>query len=122
MRHKYAAWIKEVAYLLDSQEVPRPRQEDLGWTDFQADPEPATEHLYEFVGVAVELCCFDEEGRWCRDDKVLYAMVNAIETLSSIKVSDRDLAELYDLARKGDAKMDEIKFWLQIRFGPNAAP
>lgn len=120
MIHAFAPWIKEAASRLDTLGVPRRRLEDLGWTDFHADPPPAAGSLLEFVGTAIELCCFDEEGRWCRDEKILYAMISATEALSSIHVPDEELANLYELALQGDAKMDAIRFWLQVHFGPNA--
>jgi hypothetical protein len=118
LRHKYASWIKEAATQIEALGVPRRRQEDLGWTDFHADPPPATEHLHQFASLAVELCCFDEEGRWGRQEEMLYGIVAATEAVSSTKVPLQDLANLAELAQGGDENMDDIRFWFQVQFPP----
>lgn len=48
-------------------------------------------------------------------------MVAATLSVTSIKVQERELANLYELALQGDAKMDAIMFWLQVHFGPDAS-
>jgi hypothetical protein len=121
VRHKYGPWIKEAAARIDALSVPRRRLEELGWLEFQADPPPETPHLHQFASLAVELCCFDEKGRWCRLERLLFAFVAATETLSSIRAPEGELAELYKLALLGATKMDEISFWFQVQFPPPAA-
>lgn len=120
MKHKFAAWIKEATYQVDALQLPRARLDELGWPDFRADPPAATQHLHEFVSTAVELCCFDEEGRWCRLERLLYAFVAAIETVSSIRASETEFAKLYTMCLDGEARMDDIRFWFQVEFPPAA--
>ncbi|MDX2065919.1 MAG: hypothetical protein SFX74_09280 [Fimbriimonadaceae bacterium] len=120
MRHAFAGWIREAAVQLDVFQVPRRRQDELGWLDFLADPPSPTDHLFEFVGIAIELCCFDEEGRWCRDVRVLLSMIMAAESVTSRRVADDQLRKLLELAERGDSEMDAIRFWLAVNFGPNA--
>lgn len=118
MRHKYASWIREVAEQIEVLGVPRKRQEELGWSDFHADPPPATEFLHEFASLAVELCCFDEEGRWGRQNEILYAILTSTETLSSTRVDSHDVEKLVAMVKTGDSQMDGIKFWFQVHFPP----
>jgi hypothetical protein len=120
--HPFSSWIREANEQLNALRVHRGRLTELGWTDFQEDlPRPAGESLYKFVTDAVLMVCFDEEGRWCRDESILYAIVRATEVVSSIQVSDVEFRALVDLALQGDSKGSEVAFWLQVHFGPNAS-
>ena len=120
MIHPFRAWFREATAQLDALGVSRRRLTELGWSDFQEDPRPAGEQLHEFVADAMLMVCFDENGHWCNDVRILYAFIEATQVVSSRRVSDSDLHDVYAFALEGDQREDEIKFWLQVHFGPNA--